>query len=329
VKSLCILDADACRWTYGSEVLRELRAATTLLAEPFTSHELAAHPAQLAEVEVLFTGWGAPRMDERFLAAAPHLRAVFYAGGSVRPFVTEAFWTREVLLCNAGVQNAIPTAEFATAAIQLSLKHTWRYLRRVRAQRAFPELEEMPGGYGSIVGLVSFGAVGREVARRLRGTDLRVVTWDPLVSATDAATAGVELVPLPELFAQSDVVSLHAPLLPQTRGFVGAQLLRSMKRGATLVNTARGGLIVEMDLIDTLRGRPDLTAFLDVTDPEPPAADSALYTLENVFVTPHLAGSRFHECRRLGHAMLDEFQRWRRGEPLQLQLHPHRAANLA
>jgi phosphoglycerate dehydrogenase-like enzyme len=124
------------------------------------------------------------------------------------------------------------------------------------------------------------------------------------------------MVGLPELFATSDVVSLHAPLLPATRGMIDDKLLSTMKPDATLVNTARGGLIDEPALIDVLTRRPDLFAVLDVTDPEPPVAGSPLFTLPNVVVTPHLAGSLGAERRRQGQAMADELERFVTGEPL-------------
>ena len=125
---------------------------------------------------------------------------------------------------------------------------------------------------------------------------------------------------LEELFCTCDVVSLHTPNLPQTRGMITGGLLRSMKPGATFVNTARGAVVREAEMVEVLRERPDLWALLDVTDPEPPVEGSPLYSLPNVLLTPHIAGSLGPECRRMGRYMVDELRRYLAGEKLRWQV---------
>jgi phosphoglycerate dehydrogenase-like enzyme len=139
----------------------------------------------------------------------------------------------------------------------------------------------------------------------------------------------VELVDLPALFARSDVVSLHAPLLPQTIGLVGAEHLRRMKPHATFVNTARGAIVREAELVTVMRERPDLTALLDVTEPEPAPADSPLRQLPNVILTPHIAGARHREIALIGRVVLAELDRYRAGQPLCYGLDQMRVANMA
>jgi len=178
----------------------------------------------------------------------------------------------------------------------------------------------VPGAHGSKVGLVSLGVIGRLVRERLRPFDVEVFGYDPFVSIAQAAQLGVRLVGLEEMFAQCDVVSLHTPWLKETEGMVTGALVDSMKPGATLVNTARGALVREAELAAVLARRPDLTAVLDVTWPEPPLPGSPLYSLPNIILTPHIAGSMDRECRRMGRAMINEFDRWSRGEPLTMQV---------
>jgi phosphoglycerate dehydrogenase-like enzyme len=131
-----------------------------------------------------------------------------------------------------------------------------------------------------------------------------------------ADSLGIELTTLEEVFATSDVVSIHTPLLPDTIGLVDQRVLTTMKVGATLINTARGAVVNERDLIAVLSQRPDLTAILDVTWPEPPAADSLLYSLPNVILTGHLAGAHGPECARMGELVADEMARLARGAPM-------------
>ena len=140
---------------------------------------------------------------------------------------------------------------------------------------------------------------------------------------------GVERVSLEELFARSDIISLHTPWLPATEGLITGELLASMKLNATLINTSRGAIVREQEMIAVLRQRPDLWAVLDVVYPEPPVPSSPLYELPNVVLTPHIAGSMQDECRRMGQYVIGELKRYLAGEPLKWGLTKERAARMA
>jgi phosphoglycerate dehydrogenase-like enzyme len=197
-------------------------------------------------------------------------------------------------------------------AILLSLKHAFRLFTRMRVTRCAPEVSGLPGAYGSIVGLVSLGAVSQRLCELLRLFDVRVIAYDPFLSS-----------------ARADVVSLHTPLTPATEGLVKGRHFRQMKNGATFINTARGAIVNEGELIAVLRSRPDLQVILDVTHPEPPTANSALYDLPNVFLTPHIAGSLGPERLRLGQCMLEELDRYVAGQPLLWEITRDRALLMA
>lgn len=278
------------------------------------------HVRGLREVEVLFSGWGAPVMDEEFLERAPRLKAVFYAAGSVRYFTTPELWRRGVRVSSAHAINAIPVAEYALGAVLLGLKHFWHYNRLVRTQRGFPVERPVVGAYGGKIGLLGYGTVARELRARLRAFQVEVLAHDPLLAQAEATHEGVRLVSLEELFATSDVVSIHAKLNPDSYGLVTAPMLRRLRHAATLINTACGELINENDLVAVLSERPDLQAVLDVASPEPPVRNSPLYELPNVALTPHIAGSLGRECLRLGEAMVDEFERYVAGRPLRWEI---------
>ncbi len=282
----------------------------------------------LQQAEVVLATWGMPRLDAAYLGRAPTLRCVFYGAGSVRPFVTAESWRRGVRVVSAWELNAVPVADFALGVILLALKGAFGMSRAMRDNEAV-DTEAVAGTYGSRVGLVSLGAVGRLVRERLRPFQVRVAAFDPFLTAGEAERLEVEQMGLDELFAACDVVSLHTPLLPATRGMIDGRLLRRMPPRATLVNTARGAILREDELIEVLRERTGLQAVLDVTDPEPPAPTSPLRTLPNVVITPHVAGSIGPERRRLGAAMVEELERYLAGEPLRYELSPERAALLA
>ncbi|HEY8744097.1 MAG TPA: hydroxyacid dehydrogenase [Chloroflexota bacterium] len=328
-KALYLLNSSAYDQIYGPGERAEIAALVDVFAPPQTSESIRSDPAVLWEAEIILSGWGMPPVDAEFLAQAPQLRAIFYGAGSVRGFVTEALWQRVVVVTSSYAANAVPVAEYTLAATLFSLKHGWGFLQAIKRDGKFPPRTAVPGAYGSTVGIVSLGMVGRLVVERLRPFDLRLIAYDPFVTPAEAATLGVELVTLEHLFRVADVASLHTPWLPETVGMITGTHLASMKAGATFINTARGAVVREDEMIAVLQRRPDLQAVLDVTYPEPPLPGSPLFSLPNVVLTPHIAGSRDAECRRMGRYAVDELQRYLAGEPLHWQISRERAAVLA
>lgn len=288
-------------------------------------HEFTSPAARdvLARTDVLITSWGSPVIDEAALDAAPSLRAVMHAAGTVKSHVTEAVWERGIRVVSAADAGAVPVAEFTLAAIIFANKRILASARLYAEQHTLEVRELLPpdtGNLGRRVGLIGASRVGRRVAALLRHFDLTVVVADPFLDAEDAARMNAELVPLEELLRTCDVVSLHAPSTPATRHMIGRDQLAMIKNGATLINTARGALIDQDALVaELVTGRID--AFLDVTDPEPLPDDSPLYALPNVLLTPHFAGA-FNpaESRRQLDLVIAELVRFSAGEPLQQEV---------
>ncbi len=303
---------------FPADLRRELSQKVRILEPALTADDWREHPDLLAGATFVLGTWGMPRLDEEFLSKTPKLRAVFYAAGSVKGFVTPELFARGITVSGANKANAIPVAEYAVSAIILSLKKFWQNVRRTRREKVWDHHLQGPGAYRSVVGLVSLGAVGRLTAEKLTTYELEVLAYDPFATKEQAAALGVRLVSLEEIFRVSDVVSLHAPWLPETENLVDGRLLRLMKPGATLLNTSRGAVVNEDDLCAVMKERADLTAILDVTHPEPPRPDSSLFESENVFLTPHISGSQGGEVARMGRWMVEELERCLRGEPLHL-----------
>ncbi|MCC6168239.1 MAG: hydroxyacid dehydrogenase [Caldilineaceae bacterium] len=320
MRGLFILNSDAYTKIYGPEERCAVDELVEVYAPPLTAAAVRARLDVLADAEVILSGWGMIPLDETVLAAAPKLKAVFYGAGSIRYFTTDAFWDRDIVVTSAYAGNAQPVMEYTVAAVLFSLKRGWYFARAVRELHGYPLKGAVPGGYGSTIGLIGLGMIGRMVARHLRQFDLHLLAYDPLIGASDAAALGVELCSIDEIFRRAHVVSLHAPWLKETVGMITGAHLASMQPNATFVNTARGALVREDEMIAVLQQRPDLQAVLDVVYPEPPPPDSPLYTLPNVVLTPHIAGSMGDECRRMGRIVADELRRFVRGEPLQWQV---------
>ncbi|WP_258016002.1 hydroxyacid dehydrogenase [Streptomyces sp. AJS327] len=311
-----------------------LRARLTELARldpDLVTDDLSAprSAAALRTAEVLVTCWGCPPLDETVLAAAPRLRAVIHAAGSVKHHVTDAVWRRGITVSSAAWANALPVAEYTVAAVLFANKRVWEvadaYRRRRTASSDWYARWPQAGNYQRTVGIVGASAIGRRVLELLRPHALRLLVTDPALDEDGAAALGARLVPLDELCAASDVVSVHAPQLPSTRGLLSRERLALMPDGATLVNTARGSLVDQEALLEEVcAGR--LQAVLDVTEPDVPPTDSPLYELPNVLLTPHIAGSLAGELPRLGEAALAELARYAGGLEFE---HPVRAEALA
>jgi phosphoglycerate dehydrogenase-like enzyme len=302
---------------YPSAIQADVARMVHVLAPVLTPEEALSRPDLLGQTDILLSGWGGPTLSQEFLELAPNLKAVFYGAGAVRHMLTDAFSERQIVVTTANAMNAIPVAEFSLAHILLGLKRAWQQALVTKRHRAFV-LPQLPvaGAYKSTVGLISLSTIGRLVRQRLEPFDVHVIAYDPTIDEKEAQTLDVELASLEVVFACSDVVSLHAPRIPETIGMITGSLLASMKGGATFINTSRGSIVRESEMVEVLQARLDLTAVLDVTDPEPPLPNCPLFDLPNAIVTPHIAGSLDGECARMGRWMADELQRYLAGKPL-------------
>jgi phosphoglycerate dehydrogenase-like enzyme len=284
----------------------------------------AADAARLGSAEVLFTHWGCPPLTAEALERMPALRAVVHAAGSVKHHVTEAVWQRGISVSTAAEANARPVAEYTLAAILFANKRVLDSAREYRQRRGRAGLHPYRPGLGNYrrtIGIVGASRTGRQVIGLLGPFDFTVLVHDPYLSAADAAELGAVTAGLDELVRRSDVVSIHAPQLPETRHMFDARRLGLLREDATLINTARGSLVDTEALTRELSaGR--IHAVLDVTDPEVLPAGSPLYELPNVLLTPHIAGSLGNELGRMADAAIAELGRFAQGLPFAQPIGP-------
>jgi phosphoglycerate dehydrogenase-like enzyme len=320
------MSPEKTRHVFDQAALERLAVSCEILSpEPIEDFAEPRARGLLREVEILVTGWGCPFVTPEVLAAAPHLKLIAHAAGTVKYTLDPAVYESGIAVTHAADANAVPVAEFTLAAIIFANKRVLELRDRYRADHSrrttWALMDEPIGNYRRTIGLVGASRIGRKVAALLRAMDVEVLLADPYVSATDAVTAMAELVDLETLLARSDVVSLHAPSLPSTHHMIGRHELALMRDGATLINTARGALVDEAAVIAELRtGR--IHAVIDVTEPEIPDPDSPLYTLPNVFLTPHVAGAAGTERLRLGQMAIEEIERFVAGRPLVHAIEP-------
>ncbi|MET8571589.1 hydroxyacid dehydrogenase [Streptomyces sp. NPDC004783] len=273
--------------------------------------------AALSAAEVLLTGWGCPPVDAELLERAPAVRAVIHAAGTVKTFLSPAAFDRGIVVSSAAAANAVPVAEYTLAAIIMGAKRVFPLAGMFRSRRthrtgADLDRQHWLGTHGLTVGVVGASRIGRRVVELLRILDAEVLLYDPYVTHDEALRLGVTPADLDTLVATSDVVTVHAPDTPETRGMIDARRIGLMRPGTLLVNTARGSLVDTEALTPHLvSGRLD--AVLDVTSPEPLPGGHPLWDLPNVFLTPHLAGAQGNEVGRLGALAVDELGRYATG----------------
>lgn len=277
----------------------------------------------IAGFEALVTGWGTPALTPAVFERADALRCIAHSAGSVKPMLgacaADYVMPRGLCVFSANQAIAFNAAEH-TLGVMISM------CRRIFEQASL--LRRAPGQWpdrlvrpntqflsGSRVGLVSASAVGRQVIRLLKPFDVALRVFDPFLSDEDAVELGVAKASLMDIFAESDIVSVHAPLLPHTRSMIGREHFRALRDGALFVNTSRGAVLDEAALIEELRSGRFLAA-LDVTIEEPVAPDSPLLTLENVLLTPHLAGSGHYGYSRIGDGTVQALEDFFAGRPV-------------
>lgn len=290
-------------------------AGSVLTAAPFGT---PGFRAALAETEFL-VGLGEAGMDDAFYRSAPRLKLVQLLSAGYDRCDIEAARRARVPIANNGGANSVAVAEHAMMLmLALSCRLVWQH-ESVAAGRwrgndfSTVRLTELNG---KTVGIVGLGTIGRKVARLSSAFGMRVIYYDIMRLPEDAADAlGISFRLMPELLAEADFVSLHVPLSPSTRQLIGRPELERMKPGAFLVNTCRGPVVDEAALIEALSAGRIAGAGLDVFDQEPPPSDNKLFLLDNVVLTPHLAGpTQDNQITRFRNAF-DNVQRVARGEP--------------
>ena len=296
----------------------EMRARLGVDSEVFTKETVLANPELFRNVTEIFTTWGMPHFTEAEIAAIfPSLQNVYYAAGTVQGFARE-FLNRGVRVFSAWAANAIPVAEFTVSEIVLCMKGFFWTVNAWSCgnlQPARKEKKKIRGNYQYKVGILGAGMVGKEVIRLLKNYACDIFVFDPFLPDEKAAELGVTKMSLEEIFSTCDVVSNHLANNAQTKGMLKGTHFAALGKDCFFINTGRGAQIVESEMTDVLAERKDLTVLLDVTYPEPPAESSPLYSLQNVILTPHIAGSLGREYHRMALYMAEEADRVAKGEP--------------
>ncbi len=313
---------------YGKGRQDGIREFSDCYAQIITPENFMEHKNRIDGIEAVFSTWGMWPLTPEQLNALPRLKIVFYAAGSAKNFAAVLF-EKNIRVISAWGANAIPVAEFTAAQIILGMKNYFENSRNYTSpdqRRGF----EAPGNFGETVVLLGAGMIGRKVIELLSPFTLDLAVWDPFLSDDQSRELGVRKIKsLADAFKQGFVVSNHLANVPETTGVINGECFSVMREHAVFINTGRGATVRESEMIDVFRKRPDLTALLDVTFPEPPLTESPLYHLKNIHLSGHIAGSLGDEVVRMADFMIDEFKRWERGDALFYEVTREMLATLA
>lgn len=274
--------------------------------------------------DAIVTGWGSRALDEAVFGNAPDLKLIAHSAGSVKFLVTpkmieDYLLPRGITIFSGNVAIALNVAEASVGMLIMACRRWVDHNAHYHATGKWRSPDLPNNGQflrGCNLGIISASAVGREVIRLLQGWDIHFLCYDPYLTEEAARELGVERVELDDLFERADHVTVHAPKIPETDKMIGREQLRRLRDGAAIVNTSRGSVIDEDALIEELQtGR--IFAALDVTDPEPPAADSPLQYLPNVIISPHTAGAGYYGYFKIGEQTLHALEDCFAGKPIQ------------
>ena len=285
-------------YVYSEAQRKQIAEVTDLMPEIVNAGNFDS--VDLKDVEVIFSTWGMMCFTGEQLDRMPNLKAVFYGAGATDYFARPLL-SRGIKVISAWKANAIPVAEFVLAQIILSMKNYF--------SNNWTNKFAGPGCYGETVALIGAGAISSKLQEMLKVLNLNVLV---IPSRPERRTVSLE-----EAFRTAYVVSNHLPNREDNQKVLTREMFASMRQGATFINTGRGAQVDEAGLIEVLKARPDLTALLDVTFPEPPEAGSELYTLPNVRLTTHIAGSLNDEVHRMADYVIGDYLHFAAGEPLE------------
>ena len=245
----------------------------------------------ISDCDTYVTCWGSPCLDKELLDSAPKLKLLTHLGSTVAPVTSSEVWERGIRVISAFEYFSESTAEGAIAYMLAALRRIPFYSGRLKQGRIWSEQGDSTDGLiYKTVGVVSYGGVGRHVVRKLSCFNVRIKVYDIVdIPAEDKERYGIEQCSLEELFSSCDIISVHTPYNDKTHHLIDDRLLSMIKKGALLVNTARGAIIDQAAMTRHLQSN-DFNAALDVYEKEPIDMNDPLLSLENVLMLPHQGG---------------------------------------
>lgn len=289
------------------------------------------HKDFLKDCEIAFSTWGMLQLTEDEIKKYfPCLKVIFYSAGTVQYFA-KPFHNCGIRIFSAFGANGVPVAEYTVSQIILALKGYFQGAKRYKSflPYSFVHTRKCVGGYGARVGLVGLGAIGSDVAKRLKDYDVQVLVYDPFVSEEKATELGVKLCDLETVFKTCDVISNHLANKKELKNIFDGRLFKLMKKHSTFINTGRGDQVNEYALARSLIFHPSRTAVTDVLKNEVFPYISPLFWCPNAVITPHIAGSLGNETERMADYMIEQLDNYINNRETQYEITADMLKNMA
>lgn len=271
----------------------------------------------IKDADIAITSWLNTSLTAEILDECPNLKLVIHAAGSVKPIVSDELFERGIKLVASTKPLGIGVAETSLGFAISASKNFYQLNRDIHSGGYNENLNKVKELYELKVGVVSAGFVGRHFISLIKNFGVDILLYDPFVSEDQASALGCQKVEFEELLRNSDILSIHAPSLPETYHMFDEKALSLMKTDAVLINTSRGALIDETALYNHMKKGNLKYACLDVYDPEPLLPENPLRTLDNVIMTPHIAGLATNGKQRIGAHVAEQVEKFIKGEPLE------------
>tara|TARA_B100000029_G_C17607252_1_gene967836 strand:- start:5312 stop:6337 length:1026 start_codon:yes stop_codon:yes gene_type:complete len=277
--------------------------------------ETASTPSEVEEnisrFDGLVTGWGVAPFTKTALERADKLKIIVHSAGSVKylfnsEMITKQIVPKRIRIFSANHSIALNVAEHTVGSLIMMSRRWFHHALNIRNRKMWQDSELTKTCQhlrGSVVGIVSASAVGKEVIRLLKSFNVQILIYDPYLDEQEASKLNVERVDLKRLFKNSDMVTIHAPSTPETEGLIGSEQLRLLKDDAVLINTSRGS-VLDSDALYEVAKLGRIQVHLDVTYPEPLPEDHVLRSLPNVVITPHISARGKYGMHKIGETSL-------------------------
>ena len=272
----------------------------------YSSEELAD---LIGGFDACLASWGSPRFTPEVVARADSLRVISYGAGSVKGLLSPEVFEKHIAVCTSQPAMAVSVAAHTVAMMEIMLRNVVNLASGIRSQGTWRPKGIAPARElsGKKVGIIGASLIGREVIRFLQPFDVELFICDPYITAEGAEQLGAKKVSLEGIFAECDVISLHAPVTDETKGMITREHFKMIKAGAVFINTSRGVILDHEAMVEELRtGR--FSAALDVTNPEPLPDGHELFGMENVVLTPHISGGTPEMVLRQGELAVNNLE---------------------
>lgn len=320
MKIALLMDAPLRKQIISEKIINKMKEISEVSMNETLTTDKKVIMEVIRDADIAVTSWGNTEMSKEILDCAPNLKLIAHGAGSVKPIVSEELFNRGIKVISCAEVLGKGVAETALGFTISTSKNFYNLNNDIANGKWNEHYSDIKELFELKVGVIGCGYAGTHYIHLMKNFDVEIIAYDPYLSAEQITAKGAVKVELEELLGESDIISIHAPSIPATDNMINAATLKLMKEDVIIINTARGALIDEKALYETMISGKIKYACLDVTNPEPPAPDMPLRYVPNCIMTPHLAGLANNGKFRLGVHIFNEIQNLLSGNSLRSEI---------